>query len=158
MKVLVITVLALAILASCGDGATEVSVPVMPIGPNYVVVEGQQYGYEGEDGAIVLVSYLGERDDEHQFLSQDNDYDASTVIRISPPYDFIKEIDLYENTVTGQRMARLTNDMLASWMLDDAIQGRLKIYKRERDGVFRTFWLDPENKIVVTPLELTEFQ
>lgn len=126
------------------DVYTEGEMKVNPE-PGYVLVDGDQYGYEMETGEVLLVSFLGEVADEYQFLVKSGEY-YSVVYRMKPPYEFLESLEFSGSELVDRGLVRLQPEMIATAMLLDASKGQMEPRRRVKDGVAEALWVDSDNR------------
>ena len=132
----------LSILAGCSvqSEASSESASISPTATpapthNYVLKEGQDYGYQGgiseEDAKngkvsadVSMFRYLGEKEGRHTIQMLDNDGSATRKISCVKPCEFMK-FD------SGERVA-YNPDSLGGAVMQDALAGELEVYKNAK--------------------------
>ncbi|WP_420555200.1 hypothetical protein [Neptuniibacter marinus] len=121
----------------------------------YTVINGNYYGYEINKDSILLISYLGQKDDIYQFVWRKSQQDMSIII-IKPPYEFYARADYYGHEFIGHEIKRLHERNIVSWVLQDAKHGYLQpaIERTSSSGKYN--WINDNYQI--TLVDKTEFQ
>ena len=138
------------LLLGCDQAAEVVSndlarVQAVPVGPNYVMVDGYKYGYERDTGEVYFVSYLGEKVGEYQFLEKVNEH-YSVVYRLKAPYEFFESLEFNGRDFMSRSMQRLSPDLMIAVIFSDAKAGWLKVSGREAGGVLTALWINADNE------------
>lgn len=162
----------LALLAACSKPAPEVArspdpvavpdlavaPPPPPPRPNYVIRDGDEYGYQPavserdrENGlvtnALVMYSYLGEHNGVHQVMHRDGD--LRFVAECEGACMHVKVYAFDDGRFLKREIYALTPGMLLAEVMEDATEGRLYPLRGTRDGKLVQIWVDGEKKKVV---------
>lgn len=139
-------------IIGCSDSAPAASAEPAKPKQNYVLKEGDQYGYEQALSAddqkrgqvatkVQMYSYLGRRDSTLQVM-QRADKKSRFVAECTLPCEFVKVYSFYGDQFVGKETLRLQPGALLGQVFDDAANGRLDQMFGEQRGQKVTFWVD----------------
>lgn len=157
MKVLLALLVAIA-TSACGEGnnqppPTPTKTAVAPKPSHYYSIhDGAEYGYEqaiSEDGRrqgqaaskLMMFKFLGERNSVLQFHTKDGN-DIHIVIQCERPCEFAKQMIFYRTKLQRKEHIRASEGSIAWALAQDAMNGYLTQFTKERDGTPSELWIE----------------
>lgn len=165
-----------ASLYGCGSGenaaqkAAEAATPapvVQPVKPPvpsrfYTLQDGLEYGYEQAVSAddknkgqvaskILMFKYLGERGDVMQFHARQGE--INIVFECQRPCEFIKQMMFIDGVMRHKEHMRAIEGSIAWALTQDAMNGYLKPYEKERAGKISSLWIDEKKGLQWSPVK-----
>lgn len=154
----VLAILVAVGVTACGQVEQSAPVPVVQRPPakahNYDLKDGTEYGYavaisQAQQQAgqvsnqVLMFRYLGEHEGRHQLHQTDGNVVA--VMECTNPCEFIKIMSFVDapymrDSITVERIQNVPGS-IANLAFDDALNGRLEVSTRNRDGKATRVWM-----------------
>lgn len=166
-----------AILVGCNNNSAPVSAgapapasaPIAAVSPplpahHYAIQDGLEYGYEGalsdEDrrqgrvtSPLKMYRFLGSQRDVYQVALKvaNNSYVAA---ECEKPCEYAKIYSFVGDQLVSKEVMRLPEEALLKYVFADAIGGRLKPWRGDKNGKIIKLWVDGDKrKLVVSAAE-----
>ncbi|MDD4930484.1 MAG: hypothetical protein PHP85_14605 [Gallionella sp.] len=131
---------------------------------NYSLKDGVEYGYEravsveeankGQAAASLLMAkFVGIQDGKYQVMAAvGSSPNTVVVVECTNPCEFIKNMVYYQGQMVSSQRIRVTPDLIAWLMLEDAINGHLEQYIKETNGKKFFLWFDETKGVIKTEI------
>lgn len=124
--------------------------------------DGLEYGYEqavsvddknkGQVASkILMFKYLGERGDVMQLHNRQGD--VHIIFECQRPCEFIKQMIFINGTMQRKEHLRAIEGSIAWAVTQDAMNGYLKPYERDRAGKASSLWIDEKKGMQWSPVK-----
>ncbi len=164
MNKLLAIAFAAVLVSSCGaenqttSQAAAEPVPVGKLPPQkyYSMKDGHEYGYEqavSQDAAnkgqvavkLLMFKFAGERNGVLQFYAKEAD--VVSVFQCERPCEYVKQLVFYNGRLLRKDHIRAVEGSIAWAVVQDAQNGYLTKFTREREGKLQEVWFDESGPI-----------